>query len=415
MTSLCRGLPKLLLNATVIRQGGGLQACAAFVRQLVEDGSAEPWSFALSDVLVAELAGLGVGLPAARTHLFPHSPAHSMAARRRLAALARVLQPDMVFTFFGPAYVRFECPHLCGVADPWVTHADRHSYSLLPSWSERLRQYASSAYKAYWFRCADAWMVEAEVARAGLARRIGVDADRIHLVPNTCAQHYLTGDDAAPLLVPTGTTRILCFSHDYPHKNLGIVPQVAQRLSDRYPELACEFVTTLPKGCEGERRLLAASRTHRTQGLVRNIGTVALQDGPRLYRSCQVLFHPSVLEVFTAVYPEAMAMEVPIVTSDLAYAHGICADAARYFDSGDPGAACDAIAAVLLDPGERNRLVRTGRRRLLALGLPETRNARLLEAVQSLGAQSSREGHGLIAMKPRPVPPARFMWNQPKS
>lgn len=37
---------------------------------------------------------------------------------------------------------------------------------------------------------------------------------------------------------------------------------------------------------------------------------------------------PSLLECFTATYPEAMRMERPIVTTDLAFAQGLCGEAA---------------------------------------------------------------------------------------
>lgn len=367
-----------MLNATVIRRGGGVQACAAFVRQLLGSDQAQYWYFALSDTLAAQLAGLGVTLPVARTEVFPASPARSWAARQRLLGLERSLGPGLVFTYFGPAYVRFRGYHLCGVADGWVTHADAWAYSSLGAWPARLHMRLLCAYKAHWFKAADAWLVEAPVARAGLAQRLEVASERIEVVPNSCAPHYLGADSGPVLIPPDGRVRILCFSADYPHKNLSLIPEVARRLDGRLGGRQPEFMLTLPQGEAGERRIRHAARALGVGHAVRNLGPVSLEAGPSLYRSCDLLFHPSLLETFPATYPESMAMGVPIVTSDLPFARSICGDAARYFSPGDAQAAAEAIGAVATDEELRLRLIGAGRRRLEAISLPQHKHARLL-------------------------------------
>ncbi len=377
----------MLLNGSVIRRGGGVQACAAFVRQLVDGGMAGSWHFALSDVLVSELAGLGVALPSARTEVFAESPARSLVARRRLVGLERSLKPGLVFTFFGPAYVRFSRHHLCGVADGWVTHADALAYSTLGSWQARQRMRLLCAYKAHWLKAADEWVVEAEVARAGLAGRLGISPGRVHVIANSCAPHYLSAAHATPLLPTVPQVRALCFCEDYPHKNLSLVPQVARILLDRPDLRRIELLLTLPRGGEGERRILGAARTLGVAEAVRNLGSVPLEHGPALYRSCDLLFHPSLLETFPATYPEAMAMGVPIVTSDLPFARGICGDGALYFKPGDPQAASDAIVAAVAQESVRQRLIAAGRARLGSLGLPGEKQRRLLALVDDFAAR----------------------------
>lgn len=84
-------------------------------------------------------------------------------------------------------------------------------------------------------------------------------------------------------------------------------------------------------------------------------------------------------------------MGVPIVTSDLQFARGICGDAARYFAPGNPDAACDAIAEVALDHALAQRLMLAGRARLAALGMPADKQSRLLDLVYQF-ADRSRVG-----------------------
>ena len=389
--------PLKLLNGTVIRRGGGVQACAAFAHQLLRADGWSAWHFALSRVVAQELERLGTPPPAGRATVFDESPARSRVAQRRLRALERSLAPEMVFTFFGPAYLRFASPHLCGVADGWVTHADRLAYATLTGWHARLRMRLLCGYKARWLMHAREWMVETAVARRGLAARLGVDEGRIHVVPNSCGPQYLSGARVPPLLPPATGARALCFSHDYPNKDLGMVPLVARRIADRPSALPVEFVLTLPLGGTAERRILSAARALGVEGAIRNVGTVPLESGPALYRSCDLLFHPAVLETFPATYPEAMAMGVPIVTSDLPFAHAICGEAARYFAPRDPDAAADAIASVLVDAALRERLTAAGAGRLKALGRPADKQQRLLALVDGFARRhgiGSRAGRG---------------------
>jgi glycosyltransferase involved in cell wall biosynthesis len=221
-----------------------------------------------------------------------------------------------------------------------------------------------------------------------------VDAGRIHVVPNSCAPHYLHGAPVDPLLPPATVPRALCFSDDYPNKDLGMVPRVARRIADRPGGPRVEFVLTLPLGGEAERRILAQARALGVAGSIRNVGTVPLGQGPALYRSCDLLFHPAVLETFPATYPEAMAMGLPIVTSDLGFAHAICGEAACYFAPRDPGAAAEAIVSVLVDARLRTRLTAAGSRRLLALGGPTDKQERLLTLVDGFARRHGAGGSG---------------------
>lgn len=373
---------RLLVNAATVQVGGGLQAAAAFIVNAAQQSSDLTWSYALSGPLARELRGLGVDTRQPGMSVLRSTPARSRAARRDIAALVTRVDPEAVFTFFGPAYVRFPRPHLCGVADGWVTHADALAYGALAGPVARLKMRLLCRYKAYWLRLADAWVVEAEVARAGLSRRIGCPSSVVSVVPNTCAPHYLAADDGHRLLEPTERLRILCFSAYYRNKNLELVPAVAAELRalGRLPSF--ELILTLPD-CAQLGALLVRAERLGVADAIANIGPVALADGPALYRSCDLVFHPSILETFSATYPEAMAMGVPLVVSDRDFARSVCADAAVYFHPLDPRAAATAIVGVLGDPGRRDCLVQAGRRRLAELARPEDKQERLMEVIHS--------------------------------
>jgi len=53
------------------------------------------------------------------------------------------------------------------------------------------------------------------------------------------------------------------------------------------------------------------------------------------FRNVDGMLMPSLLESFSTTYVEAMATNVPILTSDLDFAHSSCGDVASYFDPFD--------------------------------------------------------------------------------
>jgi glycosyltransferase involved in cell wall biosynthesis len=277
------------------------------------------------------------------------------------------LGADAVFTLFGPAYVRFDAPHLCGVADGWITHAGRVAYSQLGSWQRKVEALLRMGYKGYWYRQANAWVVEADVARRGLIRRWRVRPDKVFVVPNTCGDGYFAVKSEMRRPGPGERLRIGCLSAYYVHKNLELIPEVARALRAVRPALDFEFVLTLPGECEGWREIERRATSAGVSRYIRNVGPVRVADGPAFYEACHMVFLPTVLETFSANYPEAMAMKRPMVTTDLPFARDACGDAAEYFEPLNPHGAAAGIL-LLVDSEKRWReLVLAGERRLAAL------------------------------------------------
>ena len=220
---------RVLFNATTLVKGGSLQVASSFLlRALGQPGPIE-WGLALSDAVYDELRGFPVNVPDT-IYRFPQSPSRNLASRRALGQLVETFQPDCVFTLFGPAYVRFPVPHLVGVANPWVTHSTWTAYRTLVFPHEWLKVFLSSTYTAYWYRQADAWVVEADCVKQGLHRRLHLPLDKIAVVPNTCGDHYRDGTGSPTRDHPLADKpiRILSFAAAYKHKNLAIIPDVAK-------------------------------------------------------------------------------------------------------------------------------------------------------------------------------------------
>jgi glycosyltransferase involved in cell wall biosynthesis len=114
------------------------------------------------------------------------------------------------------------------------------------------------------------------------------------------------------------------------------------------------------------------------------LGTVSVAECPSLYEQCDIELQPSLLESFTATYPEAMRMGKPIVSTDLAYARQLCGDAACYYSALDAEAAAEAIYKVATEKGYAARLVSNGRKQLLQFDTYNQRADKLMKIIEKI-------------------------------
>jgi glycosyltransferase involved in cell wall biosynthesis len=224
------------------------------------------------------------------------------------------------------------------------------------------------------------------------------------VVLNTCGERYLTQQAERPFPEAGQQVRILCFSVAHKHKNLEILPQMARLLVDQRPELDFQIVVTLPGDDWLARQVLASTVRLGVADCFENRGPVPLTQGPDLYRSCDVSILPTLLETFSANYPEAMAMGLPIVTTDLDFAHDVCDDAALYYRPGDAQAATDAIVQLLGDRQLWDRLVRRGKDVLQRFPTPQQRYQQYVRLLQSFDTRP-REPASAPSISVEPAPP----------
>ena len=91
------------------------------------------------------------------------------------------------------------------------------------------------------------------------------------------------------------------------------------------------------------------------------------------------MFLPTLLETFSASYPEAMKMKKPILTSYLDFALDICGDAALYFDPTSAEDIADKILMLSVDENLYQNLVSQGTERLKKFETPESRVKKYME------------------------------------
>lgn len=357
-------MPRIFLNASNLKVGGIKQVLLNFILQIQRAPEEFDWHYAISPELAQELQRSGIEqLPQAT--VFEHSPAQDRRVRKEVQACANRVQPDAVFTFAGPTYIKFAQPHLMGMYDPWVSHAGRVAYQCLGFPKEWIKFKLLVAYKSWWAQRADWWVTETETARQGLHQRLGLPLSKIAVVSNAAGGAYTEFRERRAEF-PDGQRafKMLCFCAPYKHKNLSLLPKVAHALRRQNPNFAFQFILTLPQDGPDWASLRASIAKLGVEANFDNRGPVLAMDGPQLYRDADCLFLPTVLETFSATYPEAMNMGLPIITPRLDYLQDVCRDAAIYFSPYDAEEAAARVLQLSNDKHLWNQLINAGKRRL---------------------------------------------------
>jgi glycosyltransferase involved in cell wall biosynthesis len=232
-----------------------------------------------------------------------------------------------------------------------------------------------------WIGKATITIAQTEVARERLTRLFGLRS--VAVVPNAVSLENLDEGTPKDFLLPRGRN-LLCLTYYYPHKNLEILLEVGRRILER--GLDYRIILTLnPEHGAGGAEFLDRVRRLGLEGVLHNVGSVDMQHVPSLYRQCDGLMLPTLLESFSGTYVEALFHEIPIFTSDLDFARAVCGECAWYFDPHDAEDILRALNSAYGDAAALEKRVKEGSARVQAMpGWKETfkQYQAVLEAVE---------------------------------
>ncbi len=370
----------ILVNASNLTKGGGIQVGDAFIREL-RDHPEHRYLVVCSREVANSLGDLKDFPDFIRIEVAP-APGMVQRIRRRNALLERLTREfaaDAVFTVFGPSYWRPPVPHLCGFAYGCHLYYDSPFYRLIPWWSFLRFKVRRMVLFPMFRRDSDVFCVES--ADAAQRMRRSFPGKRIEVVSNTYNPVFDAPTEWREFKLPefSGTT-MLTVSAAYPHKNLSIIKPTAKYLLHKYPDFKFRFVVTLPPDFFG----FGAGNC---PDWLLAIGKVDIRECPSLYKQSDIMFLPTLMDIFSANYPEAMRMKVPVATSALGFARGLCGDAAEYFDPLSPESIGETIYRLANDPGRRAELVASGKKRLGSFKNSSERAAAYLRILEDIAAK----------------------------
>lgn len=372
--------PRIFLNASTCVVGGGVQVSVGFLHYVHHRLDEIGWEVVVAaSPQVYEQCKVLPDRPGWRLELITPSPASVLGgwgSRRRIHQLVEEFKAQLCFTVFGPSYLWLDIPEVSGFADPSVTNPNRHYLRNHP-FGQKLNSLFKAWVKTIAVRRVRRFWVETATAQAGLARRLGIDSALIEVVSNAVNRLFVPH----PGPPPPGRTRILHLTAYYPHKNHAFLLPVAKALRRLYPEFDFEFVVTLPQEGKPWKELRACFNQAGLTDRLRTLGYLEVKNCPAAYRDCHVVFHPSLLEVFSATYLEAFAAGRPVVASDLDFAHEVCGDAAAYFDPISSEAAARALHHASTNQEQRHAMIEKGLARYGAFPSAGDKNHRLVTMI----------------------------------
>ena len=181
--------------------------------------------------------------------------------------------------------------------------------------------------------------------------------------------------------------RIFCLSAAHKHKNLECIPEVAYQLK-KFLKKDFIFVLTLPPESKIFKRIHKASISLGISKNIVNKGYLNLDSVYHEYTISDCLFLPTLAEIFSATYIEAMAMNLPIVTTRLPFAEEICGSAALFYDPLNYEEAASQIYRILIEDKLKESLTLLGSQMLSKYPNQEEKYSTLFDFIYSCATKA---------------------------
>lgn len=290
---------------------------------------------------------------------------------------------DGVLTIFGPSRWEPRCPHLCGFATGQLIFKDSPFYQIIGKKTAIRWFFKLNLIKFLYQRSTR--FIYSENPHVSKQLNILFKRKETFTVTNYYNQVFDNPTRWESIeLLPFNGVRILSIATPYPHKNLKITIPVAYYLKKHYPNFDFRFVFSFEKS---DFPPIPSELSNNFEF----IGKISINKCPYLYQHSNICFQPSLMECFTAAYPEAMKMDTPIVTSDLAFARGLCGEAACYYDALNPEAAAEAIYRVATDKVYAQHLIREGGKRLECFDNYDQRAEKLIKILEGIVCKENKQ------------------------
>lgn len=364
---------RIIINTTNLKMGGALQVAVSFIEEAAKYPGIDFYVIlgaASAKVVLREDFKQYMHIHFEQVNISPTRSVLSFVQfGQAMKRLERRIKPDGVITVFGPCYWKPKAPHIMGFANGYLVYKDTYFFKTWQGWKRPAYRLKNAIYRWLLKREAAYYWTETESSKAGLLKITHVPFANIVVASNNCSHFFRADNYAAFNSLPLKKgLRLLYLSSYYRHKGFELTPAVLNKL--KVAGVNIELIVTIEE--EEYKRIFEGFDN------VINLGSVHPQYCPDIYRQCDIVFVPTLLETFTAIYPEAMYMQKPIVTTDLPFAHNICGDAALYFNPALAEDAAGKIQQVLNDTSLRKRLIANGLEQLEKFDLPEERFKKIL-------------------------------------
>lgn len=331
----------ILINATNLHFGGGVQVASSFISELTEiiENKAEKYQISVL-CSTSVKSNLSANCDLSQFVFFKEINVYGF---NKLSKEKKYLFDgyDVCFTIFGPFYYKPKVSrHICGFAQPWIAYPDNDVYPKLTI-VNLIKTKLKFSIQSYFFKQYDKLIVEQQHVKSALIK-IGYEKDNIHVVSNCVSTVYdnpqswkeLSFDD----LNLKHDLTLGFIGRSYPHKNVAILKKVNQILINKY-KLNCNFVFTFT-----DEEMQDCGFFNLDNFIT--VGSITVEQCPTFYKLLDALIFPSLLECFSASPIEAMKMKTTVIASNYPFITEVCKDAGFYFDPLNEYSIAESIASV---------------------------------------------------------------------
>lgn len=364
-----------LINASNLHVGGGVQVATSFIYELsvLELSELSHLHILVSSEVSKELSRINIDTAVfGRYEVFDNYGLKAFTAKIN----KEIKYYDVVFTVFGPNYLREKAKkEVVGFAQSWMLNFNNPVSNKMSFLSRNILRFKFFIQWLFFLR-ADHYVVELEHVKKSLVDKKGVDSKKISVVYNTVSSLYKDKSKWRPVLIKKNQEGLSLgiVTRDYPHKNINILPLVAQALEAKH-NLKVHFYTTLNDAEWSTKD--AFFKKH-----VSTVGSLSPDQCPSFYEQVDGVVFPSLLECFSATPLEAMVMSKPLFASDRGFVRDVCGDHAVYFDPLDADDIALNIANYFKADTERADQLQQARNHALSFSSARDRAEQYLEIIQ---------------------------------
>lgn len=367
----------VIVNAVAAKMGGA----ATYIRELARELAGAPFAGRFIFYVPPERADPEFPLPS-HIEWRVTSVGHAGALRRLWwdqVTLRGLLRRELAGVLYSTAnFSLFFCPvpQILLVRNS-LYFSSVYRTQILPQkpWRFRLSFWLRTKLVRWSLRQADAVMVpsqtlleEMQACGAVLPGRVEVNPYGTRLEARGSPAREETASAARPfrLLYPSLYTE---------HKNLSTVLDALKRLREQN-HLEVEFITTAdPASAPARQCVTAAADRARARhpviaASIRFVPPGSPGEAAALYRDCDAVVYPTLVESFGHPLVEALACGLPVIASDISINRELGGSAPLYFQPLDAADLADKILRLARDPELRARLGAAGREQARAYTWP---------------------------------------------
>lgn len=362
---------RVIIDNSNLFAGGGIQVAISFLYDLIHENNQYDF-YVIQSHKIAPLLN-EASFP--KNFNFFHIKNTSVFYKRlEVESIENMIKPDVIFSVFGPSYHKSKFPKIVGFAIPHLIYNDSPFFKNL-TWLQNKRIRFLSRLKLFAFeRYSDALVFETQDSKEIYLKKYKSKKE-LFVVSNTLNEVFYNKQKWINLnLNLRNTFNILFITANYPHKNLQIIPQIINILKEQFYWNDFRFILTVKKeemGFDDE-----------TNNFIKYLGTIPVESIPNVYEQSDAVFIPTLLEIFSTTYLEAMFMKKPIIASDMSFARDICGNSAIYCEPLNAQNYAESLNLLRENIQFKNEMIQLGTLKLKQYGSSIDRTRKYLEIIR---------------------------------